>query len=97
MPRSTRAAGKFTMAILGHPFFAGGHDTTVGDEEFADLKRLLLEHGVAIVMAGDTHDLEYYTEPGDDGRVDALLRQRRRGRLPELRHVARLAGEARHG
>jgi 3',5'-cyclic AMP phosphodiesterase CpdA len=60
-----RAAGKFTMAILGHPFFAGGHDTTVGDEEFAHLKERLIAHGVRIVMAGDTHDLEYYTEPGD--------------------------------
>jgi 3',5'-cyclic AMP phosphodiesterase CpdA len=58
-----RAAGKFTMAILGHPFFAGGHDVTVGDQEFAGLKKLLLRHGVAIVMAGDTHDLEYYAEP----------------------------------
>ncbi len=60
-----RAAGKFTMAILGHPFFAGGHDTTVGDEEFAHLKERLIARGVRIVMAGDTHDLEYYTEPGD--------------------------------
>ena len=51
------------MAILGHPFYAGGHDTTMGDEEFARLKRLLLDHGVTIVMAGDTHDLEYYVEP----------------------------------
>ena len=33
---------------------------TAGYEEFAELKRLLLEHDVAIVMAGDTHDLEYY-------------------------------------
>ena len=23
-----------------------------------------LRHGVTIVMAGDTHDLEYYSEPG---------------------------------
>ena len=30
-----RAAGKTTMAIVGHPFFAGGHNTTIGDEEFA--------------------------------------------------------------
>jgi hypothetical protein len=58
-----RAEGKLTMVILGHPFFAGGHDTTLGDEGFARLKRLLLRHGVTIVMAGDTHDLEYYVEP----------------------------------
>jgi uncharacterized membrane protein HdeD (DUF308 family) len=58
-----RAAGKFTMAILGHPFFAGGHDTTQGDDEFGRLKELLLGRGVSVVMAGDTHDLEYYAEP----------------------------------
>ena len=57
-----RAAGKTTMAIVGHPFFAGGHDTSQGDEQFARLKALLLDHGVTIVMAGDTHDLEYYAE-----------------------------------
>ena len=64
-----RASGKATMAILGHPFFAGGHDVTVGDEEFARLKALLRRRGVSIVMAGDTHDLEYYAEPGDQPSV----------------------------
>jgi hypothetical protein len=59
-----RASGKTTMAILGHPFFAGGHDLTLGDDEFVKLKRLLISRGVSIVMAGDTHDLEYYGEPG---------------------------------
>jgi uncharacterized membrane protein HdeD (DUF308 family) len=57
-----RSAGKLTMAILGHPFFAGGHDTTAGDDDFAQLKQLLVSRGVTIVMAGDTHDLEYYAE-----------------------------------
>jgi uncharacterized membrane protein HdeD (DUF308 family) len=57
-----RATGKTTMAIVGHPFFAGGHDSTEGDDEFTRLKALLLDHGVTIVMAGDTHDLEYYNE-----------------------------------
>jgi hypothetical protein len=59
-----RAAGKSTMAILGHPFYAGGHDVTTGDEAFERLKQRLTRHGVAIMMAGDTHDLEYYVEPG---------------------------------
>lgn len=63
-----RAAGKLTMAVLGHPFYAGGHDTTVENEEFADLRRLLHDGGATIVMAGDTHDLEYY-EVGDAGRT----------------------------
>jgi hypothetical protein len=57
-----RAAGKCVMAILGHPFFAGGHDVTAGDDRFSRLKRKLLDRGAAIVMAGDTHDLEYYAE-----------------------------------
>ena len=34
-----------------------------GNEPFARLKRLLVDHGVTIMMAGDTHDLEYYVEP----------------------------------
>jgi hypothetical protein len=57
-----RASGKFIMAILGHPFFAGGHDLTAGDDQFSQLKRTLLDRGATIVMAGDTHDLEYYAE-----------------------------------
>ena len=62
-----RSAGKLTMALLGHPFYAGGHDTTTQDAEFAALKRLLHDRGVTIVMAGDTHDLEYY-QVQDAGR-----------------------------
>jgi hypothetical protein len=38
----------------------------VGDSEaFAALRQLLREHGVSIVMAGDTHDFEYYAELSD--------------------------------
>jgi 3',5'-cyclic AMP phosphodiesterase CpdA/uncharacterized membrane protein HdeD (DUF308 family) len=61
------ARGKFTMAILGHPLYAGGHYTAEEDEDFSALHHLLREHDVAIVMAGDTHDLEYYREPGRGG------------------------------
>src|SRR5262245_25350605 len=62
-----RSAGKFTMAIVGHPFFAGGHDATEGDAQFAGLKELLLRRGVSIAMAGDTHDLEYYADTPPPG------------------------------
>lgn len=55
-----RAEGRFTMVILGHPFFAAGHDQGAGDEVFAELHQLLQRHGAEVVMAGDTHDLEYY-------------------------------------
>jgi hypothetical protein len=65
----SRARGKVKMAILGHPFYAGGHDTSAGDDGFERLREQLRRHGVAIVMAGDTHDLEYYLEPGASGRV----------------------------
>ena len=58
-----RARGKLVMAVLGHPFFAGGSPQTDGYEDFVELRRLLREHDVAIIMAGDTHDLEYYVEP----------------------------------
>jgi 3',5'-cyclic AMP phosphodiesterase CpdA len=54
--------GKMVMAVLGHPLFAGGHDVSAGDEHFMAVRSLLREYGVRIVMAGDTHDLEYYLE-----------------------------------
>jgi hypothetical protein len=53
-----RSRGKFIMAIVGHPRFAGGRDTTIGDEKFAALYRLLVRNGVTVTMAGDTHDFE---------------------------------------
>jgi hypothetical protein len=56
------ARGKMIMAVLGHPFFAGGHDVAKDDDEFMAVRDLLREYGVRIVMAGDTHDLEYYEE-----------------------------------
>jgi len=59
-----RAAGRTTLAIVGHPFFAGGHDLTQDDKAFARLRQVLLDHHVTIMMAGDTHDLEYYSDPG---------------------------------
>jgi hypothetical protein len=62
-----RAAGKFTMAVVGHPFYAGGHDTTEGDPAFTSLKELLLRRGVTIAMAGDTHDFEYYANAAPPG------------------------------
>ncbi len=39
-----------------------------GNPEFARLKQLLLDHNVTIVMAGDTHDFEYYAEPAHESR-----------------------------
>jgi len=63
------ARGKVVMAVLGHPFYAGGAYLALHSEPFARLHDLLKRHGVPIVMAGDTHDLEYYVEEraGDGG------------------------------
>ena len=62
-----RSRGKFIMAIVGHPRFAGGRDVSIGDEKFSALYRLLRGAGVAVAMAGDTHDFEYYGERVEDG------------------------------
>ena len=56
------AHGKFKMAILGHPLYVAGEYMAEGNKPFAEIHRLLRDHGVQVVMAGDTHDLEYYTE-----------------------------------
>lgn len=59
-----RGRGAFTMAILGHPFYSSGRERH-GDESFVRLRELLRERNVRVVMAGDTHDFEYYrTTPG---------------------------------
>ena len=54
--------GKTIMAILGHPFYAGGHDTSSDDKEFLEIRELLRTYDVRLIMAGDTHDIEYYEE-----------------------------------
>jgi uncharacterized membrane protein HdeD (DUF308 family)/3',5'-cyclic AMP phosphodiesterase CpdA len=74
------ARGKITMAILGHPLYAGGRYMAEGNADFADLHALLQEHEVAIIMAGDTHDLEYYLE--------------RRAGAPAAHHVVNGGGGA---
>jgi uncharacterized membrane protein HdeD (DUF308 family) len=64
----SRARGKSIMAVVGHPFYAGGGDMTVGNPDFTRLKQRLLDGGATIMMAGDTHDLEYYVEPPSASR-----------------------------
>jgi uncharacterized membrane protein HdeD (DUF308 family) len=70
-----RARGKFVMVILGHPLYAGGRDQAGAEEpiagewaavdggSFAAIHRLLREHQVEVVMAGDDHYFEHYREP----------------------------------
>lgn len=63
------ARGKTKMVVLGHPFFATNHDMTLSKDGLARILGLLRDENVAITMAGDTHDLEYYFEQTSSGRV----------------------------
>ncbi len=62
-----RSKGTFTLAILGHPVYAAGADQSTGFESFRAVHELLRAHQVPMVMAGDTHDFEYYREPASEG------------------------------
>jgi uncharacterized membrane protein HdeD (DUF308 family) len=62
----SRARGRFTMVILGHPLYAGGAYQG-SDEAFGSIHRLLRQYKIPIVMAGDTHDFEYYREEYGSG------------------------------
>ncbi|MFO0810642.1 MAG: DUF308 domain-containing protein [Gemmataceae bacterium] len=64
-----RSHGKFTMAILGHPLYAGGHYRGNDHPTFAEVHKLLHDHGAEVVVAGDTHDFEYYREPYETNGV----------------------------
>lgn len=61
------ARGKFKMAILGHPLYAVGQYRAEDNEDFQAIHALLQKHDVRVVMAGDTHDFEYYAEIRDGG------------------------------
>lgn len=54
--------GKYVMALLGHPFFAIGEYQGDMNPDFRALHQLFRDYKVPLVMAGDTHDLEYYKE-----------------------------------
>jgi uncharacterized membrane protein HdeD (DUF308 family) len=70
------ARGKAIMVVLGHPLYAGGAYLVDPDDEdphgFAAIHALLRRHGASIVMAGDTHDLEYYAERPAPGRPPSM-------------------------
>lgn len=54
--------GKFVMALLGHPFYAIGEYQGDMNPDFKALHDLFRLYKVPVIMAGDTHDLEYYKE-----------------------------------
>jgi uncharacterized membrane protein HdeD (DUF308 family)/3',5'-cyclic AMP phosphodiesterase CpdA len=69
-----RSHGTFTMAILGHPVYSAGRYQAEEPSSFRAVHDLLKAHGVPVVIAGDTHDFEYYKEPGGaDGRATHYL------------------------
>lgn len=60
-----RSKGGFTMAITGHPFYAAGRSEIGDDDSFREVHELLRSRGVRVMMAGDTHDFEYYRDSRD--------------------------------
>ena len=64
-----RAGDSFKLVILGHPFYVAGRYTAISDDNFRDLHELLKRYKVDAVMAGDTHDFEFYKQAydADDG------------------------------
>ena len=54
---------KYVMVLLGHPFYAIGEYQGAMNPDFEALHTLLKKYKVKLVMAGDTHDFEYYREP----------------------------------
>ena len=60
-----RSRGSFTMVMPGHPLYAAGVYQPAGDDGFLAVHEILKPYDVPLVMAGDTHDFEYYR----DGRT----------------------------
>jgi hypothetical protein len=60
------------MVILGHPLYAGGAYQGF-DEAFGRIHGLLRQYRVPVVMAGDTHDFEYYRERYDSSEGPRLM------------------------
>lgn len=57
-----RAGTNFKFVILGHPFYVAGKYQGPGDPAFNAIHETLRRHQVDVVMAGDTHDFEFYRE-----------------------------------
>ena len=55
-----RAGNNYKLVVIGHPFYVAGKYQAADDEEFDEIFRILQRHNVDAVMAGDTHDFEFY-------------------------------------
>jgi calcineurin-like phosphoesterase family protein len=60
-----RAGSNFKLVILGHPFYVAGRYTASSDANFLEIHELLKRYKVDAVMAGDTHDFEFYKQSYD--------------------------------
>jgi hypothetical protein len=58
----TRAGNNFKLVVLGHPFYVNGANTAVNDPAFTKTLETLRRYSVEVVVAGDTHDFEFYKE-----------------------------------
>ena len=63
---------KFVMVLLGHPFYAIGEYQGLLNPDFDSIHDLLRKYKVPLVMAGDTHDLEYYAEPASNKEMRTM-------------------------
>jgi hypothetical protein len=68
-----RSQDKFIMAVVGHPKYAAGQDTSIGDQEFSELYAMIENAGVRVLMAGDTHAFEYYLQDRDSDSGRRLI------------------------
>ncbi len=78
-----RAGDNFKFVILGHPFYVAGRSTFEDDADFSAIYQLLRRFQVDLVMAGDTHDFEYYNEQFSSN-----------GQMLEMRHFVNGGGGA---
>ena len=60
------AGDRFKMVVLGHPVFVHG-EADEASENFQKIYERLKQHRVDVVMAGDTHDFEYYAAQYQSG------------------------------
>lgn len=69
-----RAGDNFKLVVIGHPFYVAGEYQAKDDKDFDEIYRLLQRYNVDAVMAGDTHDFEFYKiKTGTNGGQKEML------------------------
>ena len=68
-----RAGDNFKLVVIGHPFYVAGEYQATDDKDFDEIYQILRRNNVDAVMAGDTHDFEFYKlKPQADGQKEML-------------------------